>query len=137
MRNFQPTIRRARKLRQDMSLPEAVLWDCLRAGKLHGLRFRRQHAVGPYLLDFYCAPARLAVEIDGAHHEHQAHIIADRRRDAWLAERGIRTVRFAATDVLNDDALDGVLIMIAEAAMPPPPPPSAVPLPRFAGEDQP
>jgi very-short-patch-repair endonuclease len=120
-----------------MSLPEVKLWDCLRGNRLGGIRFRRQHPVGPFVLDFYCPAARLAVEVDGGHHDHPAHIISDRRRDAWLAERGIRTMRFAATDILHDEALEGVLTMIAKAAaVPPPPPPSAVPLPRFAGEDQ-
>ncbi|MBO6717763.1 MAG: endonuclease domain-containing protein [Rhizobiaceae bacterium] len=137
MRTFQPTFRRARKLRRDMSLPEVLLWEHLRAGRLDGYRFRRQHPVGPYVLDFYCASAQLAVEVDGAQHDLPQQLAHDRRRDTNLAQRGIRTLRIAAADILKDNALEGVLVMISEiAATPPPPPPSAVPLPRFAGEDQ-
>jgi very-short-patch-repair endonuclease len=137
VRTFQPNLRRARKLRRDLSLPEVLLWDCLRGNRLDGLRFRRQHPVGPYVLDFYCPAARLAVEVDGIQHDHPGQMAHDKRRDGWLREQGIQVMRIAATDVLNDQALEGVLMMISEAAaVPPPPPPSAVPLPRFAGEDQ-
>ena len=150
MRAPEKTFVRARQLRRDLSLPEALLWDCLRAGRLEGLRFRRQHPVGRYVVDFYCPVARLAVEVDGAHHDHPAQIHHDRQRDGWLAEHGIRVMRLAAGDVLDDRTLEGVLKMIVHVAsgadMPevysspfattmPPPPPSAVPLPRFAGEE--
>ena len=84
MRAPQVTFRRARTLRRDMSLPEVLLWDCLRARRLHGLRFRRQHPVGPYVLDFYHAEARLAVEVDGAHHDLPGQMSHDLRRDVWL-----------------------------------------------------
>jgi very-short-patch-repair endonuclease len=106
MRTFQPTFRRARRLRRDMTLPEVLLWDCLRAGRLEGFRFRRQHPVGPYILDIYCASARLAVEVDGFQHDQPAQIAYDRRRDGYLGERGIRVMRIAATDVLDEKALE-------------------------------
>ncbi|WP_082549925.1 endonuclease domain-containing protein [Mesorhizobium sp. Root157] len=132
------TFAHARRLRRDMSLPEVLLWDCLRAGRLEALRFRRQHAAGPYVLDFYCPEAKLAVEVDGAHHDLAGQMEHDKRRDRWLSEQGIRTLRIPATDILNEKSLEGVLIMIAHAASsstakPPPPPPSAVPLPRKRG----
>jgi very-short-patch-repair endonuclease len=79
------------------------------------MRFRRQHPVGPYVLDFYCTASRLAVEIDGAGHDLPGQMHHDSRRDAWLASRGVRTLRIAASDVLDDRALEGVLVMIAEA----------------------
>lgn len=116
MRTNQPTFRNARRLRRDMSLPEVLLWDCLRGGRLAGLRFRRQHPVGPYILDFYCASASLAVEVDGAHHDLPGQNHQDGRRNAWLMGQGIRTLRFPATDILDDQALDGVLVTIAHAA---------------------
>ena len=56
------TFKRARTLRRKMTLPEVLLWQELRGGRLNGLHFRRQHPVGPYILDFFCAAARLAVE---------------------------------------------------------------------------
>jgi very-short-patch-repair endonuclease len=63
------SVAKARKLRREMSLPEVLLWRVLRA-RPQGIKFRRQHASGPYILDFYCSDARLAVEIDGHAHEH-------------------------------------------------------------------
>ena len=93
-------IDKARDLRRDMSLPEVQLWQALRGEKLGGLRFRRQHPIPPYVLDFYCAGVRLAVEIDGDSHDGRA--AQDARRDAFLLELGIRTLRVPARDVLND-----------------------------------
>jgi very-short-patch-repair endonuclease len=117
MRTFQPTFRRARNLRRDMSLPEVILWDCLRGNRLNGLRFRRQHAVGSYVLDFYCAAAKLAVEVDGSHHDLPEQLNHDERRDHWLAEQGIRVMRIAAADILDDQACEGILVMIGQAAV--------------------
>jgi very-short-patch-repair endonuclease len=104
------TIKLAKQLRRQMSPAEARLWSALRGRAADGLRFRRQHPIGPYVLDFYCDSARLAVEVDG-----YAHLMGDRpkrdgRRDAWLAERGIRTLRIDAREVR--DGLDGVVGMI-------------------------
>ena len=109
------TFKRARALRRDMSLPEVVLWEELRDGRLNGLRFRRQHPIGPYILDFYCSPHRLAVEVDGVAHDFAERAQHDLRRERWLAERRIRILRFTAADVLDDRLLEGVLTMIAEA----------------------
>lgn len=68
------------------------------------------------MLDFYHVEGRLAVEVDGAHHDVPGQIAHDARRDAWLAENGIRVMRIAASDVLDEKALEGLLVMIAEAA---------------------
>jgi ATP-dependent DNA helicase RecQ len=104
----------ARDLRRGMSLPEVQLWPRLSSRKLRGLKFRRQHPIEPFIIDFYCAEARLAVEIDGIGHEHPDSIAKDRRRDAMLLEKGIRTLRVAARDVFED--MDAVLGRIARAA---------------------
>jgi very-short-patch-repair endonuclease len=72
--------------------------------------FRRQHPAGRYVLDFYCETARLCVEVDGTAHDFGDRPASDQRRDAWLGEHGIRTVRIAARDVL--DNLDGVLLLV-------------------------
>lgn len=109
------TKERARDLRATMSLPERLLWSQLRKKRL-GLRFRRQHPAGPYVLDFYCDQAKLCVEVDGGGHDFTAG--RDALRDRWLAAQGVRTLRIAARDVL--DNLDGVIQHIAaEAAAPP------------------
>ena len=90
-----------RELRRDLSLPEVLLWDQLSKHRANRLRSRRQHPIGPCVLDFYCPSARLAVEIDGAHHDGLGQIWHDARRDAWLAEQGIRVMRIPATDILK------------------------------------
>src|SRR4051795_6949535 len=97
------TFKRARALRRALTLPEVVLWQALRGGGVGGLRFRRQHPVGPYVLDFYCPALRLAVEVDGAAHDIPDQAGRDLRRDAWLAEQGIRVRRFLAADVLSEE----------------------------------
>ena len=109
------TIARARKLRRALTLPEVILWQAIRRERL-GVRFRRQHPVGPYVLDFYCEEARLAVEVDGVSHEHPDRIRRDARRTAWLNQRGIAVFRIAARDILGN--LEGVLVSLKARARP-------------------
>src|SRR5205823_3347908 len=105
-----------------------VLWQELRQGKLKSRQFRRQHPIGPYILDFYCSAARLAVEIDGASQANEVQAKHDRNRDRWLHGKGIRVIRVAAADVLRDENLECLLNHIAQMAAPstafggPPPP---------------
>ena len=83
----------------------------------------------PWILDFYCSKAKIAVEVDGAQHDMPDQILHNEQRDAWLSQRGIRVMRFAAPEILKDDELEGVLSAIVEAAAAPstafggPPPP--------------
>ena len=67
-----------------------------------GLAFRRQHPVGRYVLDFYCAQAKLAIEIDGEHHYYEAQQRKDVMRDAWLAKQGIETPRIPGFEIMAD-----------------------------------
>jgi very-short-patch-repair endonuclease len=107
------SVRRARRLRREMSLPEVLLWQVLRE-RPAGLKFRRQHPSGPYDLDFFCSDARLAIEVDGEAHDRAGRPARDAARDAWLIERGVETMRIPAVDVLKD--LDAVVrAIIAEA----------------------
>src|SRR3954468_12104466 len=92
------TVRRARALRRAMTLPEVLLWRALRE-RPGGLKFRRQHPAGPYVLDFYCETAKLAIEVDGAVHERGSAPVRDGERDAWLETAGIRTCRVPAAEV--------------------------------------
>ena len=110
------TYDRARRLRREMTLPEVLLWQALRRKALGGLRFRRQHSMGRCVLDFYLPSARLAIEVDGLAHGMGGNPARDARRDAWLAAQGVRVLRVPATDVLDEDRLEGVLRMIAEEA---------------------
>lgn len=129
MRAPDRTVIRARALRRRMSLPEVLLWQALRKEALAGLRFRRQHPIGPYVLDFYCASARLAVEVDGFAHDTAVRAHHDERRVAWLAQRGVSVLRICADDVLRNERVEGVLLSIERAASTPsgslrsPPPP--------------
>ncbi|HWT13025.1 MAG TPA: endonuclease domain-containing protein [Allosphingosinicella sp.] len=95
------TVARARALRRSMSPPEARLWQLLRT-RPDGRKFRKQHPAGPYVLDFYCASAKLAVEIDGAAHDMGANPVRDEKRDAWLRDAGYRVVRIPAAEVKAD-----------------------------------
>jgi very-short-patch-repair endonuclease len=104
---------KARKLRRTMTLPEMLLWRELRK-RPNGLQYRRQHPAGPYVLDFFCAPANLAVEVDGEAHNRGNMPLKDEARDKWLESRGIRVMRVPANEVLRN--LDGVLQFIAAAA---------------------
>ena len=115
---------RAKDLRRKMTQPERTLWALLRRNEL-GWHFRRQHPVGPYILDFYCAVAKLAIEVDGPVHAERAE--QDARRAAWLAKEGIKVVRFSTEEVEGRPA--AVLTAIARAA-PPLHRLTAVPLPR-------
>lgn len=102
----------ARRLRQEMTKPERLLWWALRRNGT-GLHFRRQHAAGPYVLDFYCDKARLCVEVDGPSHEFD--VVRDQRRDAFLRDRfGIVTLRVPAGEVLCN--LQGVADHVSSEA---------------------
>jgi very-short-patch-repair endonuclease len=114
MRTPPVTYERAKALRRGMSNMELALWMRLRSKALLGLKFRRQHPVGPFILDFYCGAARLAVELDGVSHEGEEAAAYDRRRDEWIARQGIGTLRIPYS-VLSTD-LERVLVRIAEVA---------------------
>jgi len=95
-----------------MSLPEVLLWRELRK-KPNGVQYRRQHPAGPYVLDFFCAPASLAIEVDGEAHSRADRPMRDEARDRWLESQGIRVMRIPANEVLKN--LDGVLQFIVSA----------------------
>ena len=97
----RPTIKRARKLRSEMSLPEVMLWSELR-NRPGGFKFRRQHPAGEYVLDFYCAKVKLAIEIDGRAHDSASAALRDANRSAFLKARGVATTRIPARAILED-----------------------------------
>jgi very-short-patch-repair endonuclease len=103
---------RARRLRRNSTKVEMRLWQKLRNRQL-GVDFRRQHPAGPFVLDFYCPSLGLVVELDGGQHNKSAKECHDRRRDAWLTDRGVVTLRFWNSDVAAN--LDGVLEVIKAA----------------------
>lgn len=100
-------VERAQDLRRNMSPPERLLWDQLKARSLNGRKFRRQHPFEPYILDFFCAEERLAIEVDGEGHSMGNQPARDARRDAFLRANGIRVLRFSAEDCFQD--MDSVI----------------------------
>jgi very-short-patch-repair endonuclease len=97
-----------RDLRHNATFPERLLWGRLRAGRLAGHKFRRQHPIETYIVDFYCHESRLAIEIDGDSHAGRAAY--DAERTAALMRAGVRVLRIANDDVLRE--LDVVLELI-------------------------
>ena len=92
----------ARELRRPQTPTEALLWEALRDRHLDGLKFRRQHAIGRFVLDFYCHELRLAVEVDGAVHLVPENRASDAARQAELEATGVRFVRIPANLVETD-----------------------------------
>ena len=110
-RTSQAMLARARQLRREQTPAEALLWEHLRNRRLKGLKFRRQHPVGRFVADFYCAQHRLIVELDGAVHRMQGEY--DALRTEELERDGYRVIRFTDNQVERD--LEWVLERIAEA----------------------
>jgi very-short-patch-repair endonuclease len=104
-------VNRAKALRRTMTLPEVLLWQILR-GRPGNHKFRHQHPAGRYVLDFYCAAAALCIEVDGKAHDMGDNPRRDARRDAWLTEQGIRTLRNPAEEILRD--IEPVIVLIEE-----------------------
>ena len=100
-REKSETVLRARALRRDLTLPEGMLWQAL-LQRPDGLKFRRQHPIGRCIVDFYCAAARLAIEVDGESHSMGDRPNRDLRRDHWLRDQGVQVIRFTATEVMTD-----------------------------------
>ena len=110
-----------------MTLPEVLVWQELRR-RPAGYKFRRQHPAGPYVLDFFCAEARLAIEIDGEAHECGDAPDRDGVRDAWLGAQGLQVSRIPARDVLGnlDNVIQHIIVLCRNT---PPPPLCGGPLP--------
>ncbi len=111
--------RRARRLRRDQTIAEARLWSRLRDRQLAGLKFRRQHAIGPFITDFCCTQKQLVIEVDGG--QHASTEASDDRRTRWLERHGYRVVRFWANDVLLET--EAVILRIAQILQGPHPDP--------------
>jgi very-short-patch-repair endonuclease len=132
-------------MRKALTPPEFLLWERLKTRDESRLMFRRQHPLGPYILDFYCAPAKLAIEVDGALHGHGDAPERDAIRDNWLMAKGLMVYRIPAAEVFKDpdSVADGIRLLALERVRerkqetPPPRPETvAVPLPknqRFSG----
>jgi very-short-patch-repair endonuclease len=98
----------ARKLRANATPHERALWRALKEIPIAGTHFRRQAAIGPYVVDFFCPAKRLIIELDGGHHNDDANAKRDRKRQLWLEKEGYRVVRFWNSEI------DGDLLAVLE-----------------------
>ena len=96
-----------KKLRNSLTPAEAMLWTLLKNSQLQNRKFRRQHSVGPYVLDFYCPAENLCIELDGEGHFNDAGFEYDTARTEYLNSLNIRVLRFENKDVFENS--EGVL----------------------------
>jgi very-short-patch-repair endonuclease len=111
-RHVHPAIlARARELRRPLTPQEVKLWARLRRKQLYGIKFRRQHPMDRFILDFFCYQHKLVIEIDGGQHAEPEQQAYDQARTEWLEGRGLRVIRFTNRDI--DANIEGVLGEIA------------------------
>ncbi len=106
MQKNQKQIKISRRLRSKQTDAEKLLWSKMRNRQLYG-KFRRQHSLGPYIVDFINLESKLIIEIDGGHHDEKEVREKDTRRTTWLRSNGYKVLRFWDNDVLNN--ISGVL----------------------------
>jgi len=106
----------ARELRRNQTDPERLMWRLLRNRRIAGAKFRRQYPFPPFVLDFYCHELKLAIELDGGQHNEPRGRKQDARRDAFLAQEGVRVVRFWNNDVLGktDAVVERIYLAVME-----------------------
>ena len=106
----------ARNSRKNQTHAEQILWSKLWSRGLSGFKFRRQHPIDNYILDFYCSEAHLAIELDSWQHAEQKNIERDNKRTEYLNQKGIRVIRFWNDDVLEhlDEVITEIEIILGE-----------------------
>ena len=100
----------AKTMRSNMTKEEVKLWNILRSKKFHNFKFRRQHLIGNYIVDFVCLKQKLIIELDGGQHNQSADISYDANRTSYLKSKGFRVIRFWNNEVWND--IEGVCVVI-------------------------
>ena len=108
---LRTAVKQARRLRHKATATEAILWRWLRKHRMEGLHFRRQHPIGPYIVDFCCVPRRLVVELDGYVHTDPLRAERDALRTRWLMHQGYRVCRFR-----NEQVWAGPELVLGEIA---------------------
>src|SRR3981081_1263739 len=116
MRRNALMLERAKQLRVNTNPSEERMWSIVRARRLAGLKFRRQHVIGAYIADFVCLPAKLVIEVDGDSHGSAEAELKDAKRTDEIERTGYRVIRFWSNDVLSDRE-GGIEDMILEALM--------------------
>ena len=114
---------RARALRKNLTDAEKLLWRHLRDRQLDGCKFRRQHPIGKFIVDFVCVEKKLVIEVDGG--QHATKVEADLQRSEYLRKKGYSTLRFWNNEVLQktESVLEAVLLSLSEDTPSPRPSP--------------
>lgn len=109
-----------KKLRSTLTPSEAFLWTKLQNSQLEGRKFRRQHSIGKFVVDFYCFTEKLTIELDGALHFTEEGIEYDKRRTEFITGRGIREIRFENWEVFEktDEVLNKIRSMFKKPTTP-------------------
>jgi very-short-patch-repair endonuclease len=111
----------AKELRRELTTEERHLWYLLRSRRFSRYKFRRQHPIGNYIVDFACCEAHLVVELDGGQHDERAQY--DRQRTAWLNAKGWEVIRFWNNELWsNEEAVLGQLLEVLQTLLPSPRP---------------
>jgi very-short-patch-repair endonuclease len=100
----------ARKLRNNCTLAEVLVWNCIKNNQVRGLKFHRQKPIGNYIVDFFCYEKMLAIEIDGESHEYKKEY--DNKRTAYLNSLGIKILRFIDKEIKENPS--GIIVIIEE-----------------------
>jgi very-short-patch-repair endonuclease len=101
----------AKSLRKNATIHENILWKFLRAKRFNGLKVRRQHPIGPFIVDFYCSQKKLVIELDGGGHAEKEQAAYDKRRDRYLRKQGLQVLRIWNNELTEN--IDGVFETIS------------------------
>jgi len=106
---------RRQQLRNNATSAERLLWRYLKDSQVAGVKFRRQHGIGPYIMDFFSHECMLAIELDGATHSSDTEVEHDKKREQFISNHGITTIRFANNAVYA--SLESLVARIEEVAL--------------------
>jgi len=112
MFNNKETIKRCKELRKKSTPQEIIFWSRVRAKRFHNLKFRRQHQIGKYIVDFVCLNKKIIIELDGFQHKEENQERYDKTRTEFLEKENFIIIRFWNNEI--NDNLDGVFIKIEE-----------------------
>ena len=112
LHNRSSIAERRRTLRSSLTPAEATLWRLLQRSQFYGRKFRRQHSIGPYVVDFYCPRERLAIELDGSAHDNETAFARDKARERFLHSAGLKVLRLENRHVFENP--EGVLDLIKQ-----------------------
>ena len=110
--NWRGNKKRRQKLRRGRPRAEIILWEYLRKRRFYNYKFRRQHGIGRYIVDFYCPRLKLAIELDGDSHFRYKQIEYNAIRQEWIENHGIKVIRFYNNEIFED--IERVLLKLKD-----------------------